>query len=132
MNRPVNSRLIHCAIASSTISHISKPFHVFSHEIHVSACIGIAICPSDGKDADQYPASYRLNDPKLPRCRCTYRQSILFDSIRRRQLCAACQFAILVNLLSGKWLILRLDSILLLAISASVICFSSFKTIWLT
>lgn len=39
-------------IAAQVLKSITEPYFIDSHEIHISASIGISICPEDGEDAD--------------------------------------------------------------------------------
>ena len=38
--------------ASQMLASIAEPFHIDGHELHVSASIGISICPEDGHDSE--------------------------------------------------------------------------------
>ncbi|HEX7634359.1 MAG TPA: diguanylate cyclase, partial [Noviherbaspirillum sp.] len=39
-------------MAAQVLKSITEPYFIDSHEIHISASIGISICPEDGEDAD--------------------------------------------------------------------------------
>jgi len=38
--------------AGQVLSSLAEPFHVDGHELHITASIGISICPEDGRDSE--------------------------------------------------------------------------------
>ncbi len=50
------TELIKCSqagsVASKIISSMDRPFHLDGHELHSGVSIGVALCPTDGEDAD--------------------------------------------------------------------------------